>query len=153
MAFFIFFLAAGIVMCILDLLWLKLSGEIRLVSFLSTGCIAGILVGFVLKTIYGIEGPAWIFVPLITLSGSFILYLFTKYNLYEKTFFKIFSTIFLGIVTGLFSLIVFKLLMIMIPSQKWSSSQSAYLLLDLIIYGFVLHFSYAFTRRIFQKKG
>ncbi len=153
MAFFIFFLVAGIVMYILDFLWLKLSGEIKLISFLSSGCAAGILVGFVLKTIYGIAGPAWIFVPIITLSGSFILYLFTKYNLYEKSFFKLFSTIFLGFVTGLFSLIVFKLLMIMIPSQTWSLSQSAYLLLDLIIYGFVLHFSYAFTGRIFQKNG
>ncbi len=153
MAFFIFFLAAGIVMYILDFLWLKLSGEIRVISFLSSGCIAGILVGFVLKTIYGLEGPAWIFVPIITVSGSFFLYLFSKYNLYEKSFFKLFSTMFLGTATGLFSLAIFKLLMMMIPSQTWSLSQSAYLLLDLIIYGFVLHFSYAFSGRIFQKKG
>ncbi len=153
MAIFLYFFVAGIIMYFLDVLWLRLRGAIKLTSFLSSGCLAGITIGMALKTIYSLERTAWIVVPIITISGSFFLYLFARYKLYKNPFFRLFSTISLGIVTGLSSLIIFKLLITVIPSQNLFLSNSTNLLMELIVDSFTLHFCYAFSSRFYRKKA
>jgi len=148
MEFFLFFIVAGLLMYFLDLVLLRLRDQITLTSYLLSGCIVGIGFGLLTKTAYPNYDFFWMF-PIVTMSGSFILYLFAKFDFYKYSVIQLFGTLILGISTGLLALIVFNLFRIGLSSQQ---SNPASMIIDMIIYGFLLHFGYSFTGRFHKKR-
>ena len=105
--FFLFFLISGVLMYILDLVWLRVRNQISMTSYLLSGCMVGILFGLLTKAAYPHFGLNWILVPVITMSGSFLLYIFAKFDFYKFSIFQLFGTIILGVTTGLIALFIF----------------------------------------------
>ena len=152
MVFFLYFTLAGIVLYLLNMLWLKIRDQLGLTSYLLSGAISGTIFGVLIKFIYQLQGISWLIVPVVAMSAAVFLFLFAKYDLYQNPIFQLFGTITLGISTGIVSIIMIKLLQFILPSQLFFLSQSKSLILDMIIYGFLLNFGYAFSGRIFGKK-
>lgn len=152
MAFFLYFALVGIALYLLNALWLKIRDHLSLTAYLLSGTISGIIFGLLVKFIYQLQGISWFIVPIVSISAALFLFIFAKYDLYQNPFFQLFGTITLGVSTGLLSLLIVTLLENIVSSQMFFLNQSKSLILDMIIYGFLLNFGYAFSGRIFRKK-
>jgi hypothetical protein len=146
MEFFLFFIVAGVLMYILDVVLLRMRDHITLTSYLLSGTIVGIGFGLLTNIAYPAYKFFWMF-PVVTMSGSTALYVFAKYDFYKYGFIQLFGTITLGLLTGLFAFVVFNIFLIGLSFQQTNLS-----ILDMIIYGFLIHFGYSFVGRFHKKR-
>lgn len=152
MIFYLYFVLAGILMFIFDAILFRLRKQLYWSSYLVSGAVSGILLGLLVKGIYHYQGLVWGIFPIVTISAAVFLFLFAKYELYQKAFFYLFATVSLGVATGILALIIIKLIAVLVPLQNWQIIRPKTMILDMIIYGFILHFGYAFTGRFHKKK-
>jgi len=150
MKFYLFMIVTGIGLFLCDRLLLRLL-KIGLVASLLSGIFCGVIFGWLAKLFFWKVGISWFIVPLITLSGSLLLFLFARYQLYQKPLIQVFSTILLGIGTGLLAWLMLELLMLLLPSQPWLFFRPHRFWLEMILLGFLLHFGYAFSVRISKR--
>ncbi len=150
MKFYILFIVAGVGLFGGErmLLWLKRSDFF---SCFFSGAVVGLLLGWIIKWIYQMDNLGWVVAPLVTISGSILLLLFARFKLYQLPALQLFSTILLGIFTGLLSWLLLKILMIIFPQLPWLFYRPQRLWLDLILLGFLLHFGYIFSVRITKR--
>ncbi len=152
MAFYLYFVLAGILMYIFDTIFFRLRKQLVWSSYVVSGSVSGILLGLLVEAIYHYQNPVWGMFPVVTISGAVLLFLFAKYELYRKPFFQLFATVTLGVATGILALLIIELIALIAPLQNRVIIHPKTLILDMIIYGFILHFGYAFTGRFFRKR-
>ena len=146
--FFLYYVLIGIVMYGLDALLLKIRKELLPTSYLLSGLVAGILFGLIMQSIYSFLGFGWLLTPIISVCGSLVMFLAVRFDLYEKSAFQLFGTLFLGLATGLLAWLFMLVISRSILDPAYTIHGLRAAPLDLVIFGFLLHFGYAFTGRI-----
>ncbi len=148
MVFFLYFIVIGIVMYLLDWLQLRLRKGVTALSYIVSGLVAGLLFALLLHTVYPLTVLGWILVPLVSVCAAITLLLAFQWNLYASGWFQVFGTITLGVATGILAWILLQIFLQIGLVNRLEMLQFRRPLVDLIVYGFLLQFGYAFIGRI-----
>ena len=147
MAFFLYFILIGVAMYLLDWLQLRLRKGVTAASYLVSGLLVGIISALILHAVYPLTLLGWILVPLVSVSGAVMLFLAFRLDLYSSSLFQIFGTVTLGLATGILAWIVLEILLAVGFIRRAEMLLFRRPFIDLIVYGFLLQFGYAFTGR------
>ena len=146
--FFLYYALIGIVMYALDALLLKIRKKLMPTSYLLSGLLAGTLFGVLMQSMYHFLPFGWMLPAIISLCGSVLLFLAAQFDLYTKSFFQLLGTMILGLSTGIISWLLISLISTWVLDPLLSFHGLRATLIDLIIFGFLIHFGYATTSRI-----
>lgn len=144
--YFFFFLLLGILMFILDQIFERLHKGIKSPSIILSGLIAGIVMGVIIQTVYPDLQSIWLYPPVMGLCSGVLLALAIRFKLYERALFRLFGTITLAAATGILVWIVF--LLLSLAGQGQLVIFRAGVIIDFLLFAFVIHFGYAFSARI-----
>ena len=145
---FIYFLVMGVLMYLFDATLLKIRKGIFLTSYILSAVLAGVILGIATQSI-NVQGKSAMFLPLvISVSSSLLLFFTHLKNLYEKPIFQFFGTVLLGLATGVIAFLLVGLMQLVDFDLYKISEDLISFFIDLILYGFLLHFGYAFSGRI-----
>lgn len=146
---FFYFLFLGILMFIFDTILLKLRKELLLTSYLLSSVSAGAIIGMVMQST-NMLATASILPFILSITGGILLYLTQFKDLYKKPLFQMFGTIILGLSTGIIASLLIGIMLIFNVQLYGISQTPVSFFIDLVLYGFLLHFGYAFSGRISQ---
>jgi len=150
LAMFFHFIILGLLMFVFDFALLKIRKRILISSYMVSGVTAGVIVGLAIQQIY-IEGIPGILFPLIlSLTGSLSLYIVNVKDLSKKVAFRLFGTIILGFSTGFVSFLLV-VLMQLFQYDPFAVTNPSNFFINLLLYGFLLQFGYAFFRTNLSK--
>lgn len=144
--FFFFFLLLGILMFILDRIFERIQKQNTPSSIILSGLISGIIIGMVLQTVYPDLQFMWLYPPVMGLCSGILLAFAIKFELYNRALFRLFGTMTLALATGILVWIVYLILSLFGQSQLVIFR--ADVIIDFLLFAFVIHFGYAFSARI-----
>jgi hypothetical protein len=146
--YFFYFLFLGVLIFLVDWILLKLVGRVLPAANLISGLLAGMVIAWVMESVYRDVTAIWLFPPVVGLCAGLVLAAAFHFDLYSRATFRLFGTLLLALATGILIWLVFFLLSLTGGGRIDVFSRIT--LIDFLLFAFVVHFGYVFSARIFN---